>query len=199
MALPEYAFVSHWAPTSEEIERAASSADSIIAQISEVCREYGCAVAVPQIISEDERIYPSSVLVGPNGDIVGTYRKVHLTAEDREWATAGDAFPVFDTPFGRVGMMMGYDGLFPEASRCLGVGAADMILWSANFRNPLERQWLTVPRGCRQSYGSYCGKPAGLSVSGRQRSCPAHGFPALGHHKNGSAKHRDGCSVSGIP
>ena len=147
MVLPEYAFVSDWAPTSEEADRAASSADSVIAQVGEVCREYGCAVAMPQIMRENEKLYPSSVLVGPDGDIVGTYRKVHLTAEEREWATAGDAFPVFDTPFGRVGMMMGYDGLFPEASRCLGVGGADMILWSANFRNPLERQWLTVPRG----------------------------------------------------
>ena len=147
MALPDYAFVSDWAPTSEEADRAASSADSVIAQVGEVCREYGCAVVAPQIVRENGRLYPSSVLVGPDGDILGTYRKVHLTAEEREWATAGDAFPVFDTPFGRVGMMMGYDGMFPEASRCLGVGGADMILWAANFRDPLERQWLTVPRG----------------------------------------------------
>ena len=177
MALPEYAFAPHWAPTSEEIDRAASSADSIVAQVGAICREYGCIVALPQIVRENERTYPCSVLVGPNGDIAGVYRKVHLTDQDREWATAGDAFPVFDTPFGRVGMMMGYDGLFPEASRCLGVGGADMILWSANFRNPLERQWLTVPRGVDNRTALLVANRLDCPYPGGSVVVPPTGFP----------------------
>ena len=73
------------------------------------------------------RLYNSAVLVGPEG-VVGTYRKLHLAAEDRSWATPGDlGLQTFDIPPGRVGMLIGYDALFPEAARSLALDAADII------------------------------------------------------------------------
>ena len=73
------------------------------------------------------RLYNSAVLVGPHG-VLGTYRKLHLTAEDRAWATPGDlGLPTFDIPPGRVGMLLGYDALFPEAARSLALDGADII------------------------------------------------------------------------
>ena len=73
------------------------------------------------------RLYNSAVLVGPSG-IHGTYRKLHLAAEDRAWATPGDlGLPTFDIPAGRIGMLIGYDALFPEAARSLALDGADII------------------------------------------------------------------------
>jgi predicted amidohydrolase len=72
-------------------------------------------------------LYNSAVLVGPGG-VVGTYRKLHLAAEDRPWATPGNlGLPTFDIPCGRVGMLVGYDALFPEAARSLALDGADII------------------------------------------------------------------------
>ena len=76
---------------------------------------------------ETGRLYNSAVLIGPEG-VAGTYRKLHLAAEDRAWATPGNlGLPTFDIPSGRVGMLIGYDALFPEAARSLALDGADII------------------------------------------------------------------------
>jgi hypothetical protein len=73
------------------------------------------------------RLFNSAILVGPDG-VVGVYRKLHLAAEDRPWATPGDrGLPTFDTPVGRIGLLIGYDALFPEAARSLAIDGADII------------------------------------------------------------------------
>ena len=77
--------------------------------------------------ADSGRLYNSAVLVGPRG-VEGTYRKLHLAAEDRVWATPGDlGLQTFDIPPGRIGMLIGYDALFPEAARSLALDGADII------------------------------------------------------------------------
>ena len=76
---------------------------------------------------ESGRLFNSAVLVGPEG-LIGLYRKVHLSAEDRAWASPGEGFPTFDVPAGRVGMLIGYDAVFPEAARALAIAGADLIV-----------------------------------------------------------------------
>lgn len=71
-------------------------------------------------------LFNSAVLVGPEG-LAGVYRKLHLTTGDRAWARPGNlGLPVFDIPPGRVGMLIGYDALFPEAARGLAIEGADI-------------------------------------------------------------------------
>jgi len=71
-------------------------------------------------------LYNSAVLVAPDGEIT-TYRKTHLTEDERSWATAGDGFVVADTPVGRVGLLIGHDAMFPEAGRVLALRGCDVI------------------------------------------------------------------------
>jgi len=60
--------------------------------------------------------------------LIGKYRQVHLSSTEREWIDGGDlGFPVFDTSFGRVGLLSGYDLLFPESIRCQALAGADLI------------------------------------------------------------------------
>lgn len=74
-------------------------------------------------------VYNSAVLVGPQGEVVGTYRKVSLPREEIEGGlTPGDEFPVFETEFGRVGMMICWDVHFPEPARRLAAKGAEIIL-----------------------------------------------------------------------
>lgn len=76
---------------------------------------------------DGDDLYNSAVLVGPDG-YVGHYRKLHLADEDRTWASAGNrGLPTFDLPIGRIGMLVGYDLVFPESARLLAIAGADLI------------------------------------------------------------------------
>ena len=83
---------------------------------------------------DDGRLFNSSALIGPDG-FIGRYRKVHLSGLDRDWAVAGDeGFSAFDLPFARIGLALGHDLMFPEASDSLAKLGADMLcvpaLWT---------------------------------------------------------------------
>ncbi|WP_047308600.1 carbon-nitrogen hydrolase family protein [Rhodopseudomonas palustris] len=146
ITLPEYAFSAHYILMPDEAAAAADQAAANLAAVAKISARYGCLIAAPIVERAAAGLYVTTVLIGPDGKEIGRYRKTHLTAEERKWAVAGFDYPVFDTPFGRIGVMSGYDAVFPETSRCLGIGAADIILWPAALREPFERELLAVPR-----------------------------------------------------
>lgn len=77
----------------------------------------------------DDLIYNTAVLIGRGGEIVGTYRKTHLPREEFEAGiTPGDSYPVFQTDFGKIGLMICWDVQFPEPARALALQGAEMIL-----------------------------------------------------------------------
>jgi predicted amidohydrolase len=82
---------------------------------------------VAGLAEQDEgNFYNTALLAGPEG-LVGSYRKIHLTAADRVWASAGADWKVFDLPIGRVGLLIGHDALFPEAVRSLALLGCDLV------------------------------------------------------------------------
>lgn len=83
-------------------------------------------------------VYNVAVLLGPNGAVLGKYRKTCLPRNEvNDGVCPGSDYPVFDTPFGRVGMMVCYDGFFPEVARELANAGADVIAWPVWGCNPL--------------------------------------------------------------
>lgn len=73
-------------------------------------------------------IYNTLVLVGPEG-YVGKYRKVHLPLTERIMMYPGTGdYPVFETRFGKVGMMICFDKAYPEVARILALKGADILL-----------------------------------------------------------------------
>jgi len=83
-----------------------------------------------------DRIYNSSALVGPDG-LIAVYRKVHLFAKETELFAPGNlGFPVFDLPFGRLGMMICFDWMFPESARTLALRGAQIIAHPSNLVMP---------------------------------------------------------------
>ncbi len=82
-------------------------------------------------------VYNTAVLLGPDGEIVGKYRKVTLPrGEIAKGVAPGKDYPVFDTRFGKVGMMICYDGFFPEVARELTNKGAEVIAWPVWGCNP---------------------------------------------------------------
>ncbi|MCU0871911.1 MAG: sulfatase-like hydrolase/transferase [Pirellulaceae bacterium] len=74
-------------------------------------------------------IHNTSVLIGRDGRLAGKYRKVCLPSEEIDGGiTPGKDYPVFDTDFGRVGMMICWDLSYPEVARRLASQGAEVIL-----------------------------------------------------------------------
>jgi predicted amidohydrolase len=83
-----------------------------------------------------EQCYNSAALVGPKG-MVGIYRKVHLYAKETLLFAPGDlGFPVFDLPFGKIGMMVCFDWIYPESARTLALRGAQIIAHPSNLVMP---------------------------------------------------------------
>ena len=101
---------------------------------------------VPGLVERDgPLLYNVAVLIGPDGKIAGKYRKVCLPRSEIEGGiTPGHEYPVFDTRFGKVGMMICYDGFFPEVARELSNRGAEVIAWPVMGCNPL----LAAARAC---------------------------------------------------
>jgi predicted amidohydrolase len=102
--------------------------------IQETARELGVHVVWPSYRRGSERgdVYNSSILIGPDGEIVGIYDKTHPAPWERRehggWALVGDHADVYETKLGTLGMIICYDGDFPELSRILAVKGAEVII-----------------------------------------------------------------------
>jgi predicted amidohydrolase len=82
-------------------------------------------------------IYNTAVLLGPDGKLVGKYRKITLPRDEVAGGVmSGHEYPVFQTRFGKVGMMICYDGFFPEVARHLANRGAEVIAWPVWGCNP---------------------------------------------------------------
>jgi len=92
------------------------------------------------VVGLDERVghlvYNVAVLIGPDGHVVGKYRKVCLPREEISGGVApGHEYSVFETRFGRVGMMVCWDVHFPEVARELANRGAEVLalpIWGGN-------------------------------------------------------------------
>ncbi|MBL9200133.1 MAG: carbon-nitrogen hydrolase family protein [Opitutaceae bacterium] len=110
-----------------------------------LARKHGLHL-VPGLVERDGHlIYNVAVLIGPDGELIGKYRKVALPRGEIEAGiTPGHEYPVFETRFGKVGMMVCYDGFFPEIARELSNRGAEVIAWPVMGCNPL----LGAARAC---------------------------------------------------
>jgi predicted amidohydrolase len=102
-----------------------------------LAKQHGLYIVAGLFERDRHLIYNTSVLVGPDGKLVGKYRKVTLPRDEIAGGVApGNEYPVFQTRFGKVGMMICYDGFFPEVARQLTNRGAEVIAWPVWGCNP---------------------------------------------------------------
>jgi N-carbamoylputrescine amidase len=89
-----------------------------------------------------EGLFASAICVSGDG-VLGHQRKVHLPPAERFAYVPGDGFAAFDTPAGRLGMLLCYDKLFPEAARALALDGAEILCslsaWPVDRLHPARR------------------------------------------------------------
>ncbi len=98
-------------------------------RLGELARRRKAWVAAGIYERDGRAVYNTAVLMDREGRVAGKYRKVYLPREEVERGlTPGSSYPVFETDFGRVGMMICYDVFFPDPARALAAQGADLIL-----------------------------------------------------------------------
>lgn len=122
----------------------------ITRQVGEAARRLGVHVVWPMYEKGPSSpiVYNSSALIGPDGEIIGVYRKTHPFPTERVegggWTTAGTEAPVFDTALGKIGMLICYDGDFPELARELTLKGAEIITRPSAFMRSFDIWELTT-------------------------------------------------------
>ena len=103
---------------------------------------------MPTKAKVETTIYNAAVVIGPDGDLVGEYRKIHLLGEEKLSFRPGYRFSVFDTELGVLGVMIGSDLVFPEAARALTLLGAEIICLPAAYEAEHQGEWeaLTMAR-----------------------------------------------------
>jgi predicted amidohydrolase len=101
--------------------------------------------------SENGNIYNTSALFDDSGNRVGVYHKTHLQQHDLQFS-AGDALPVFKTPWGPLGIMICADRRWPETARTLRLEGAKLILNpSYGMHGESNEMWMRT-----RSYENQC-------------------------------------------
>ncbi|WP_119696591.1 carbon-nitrogen hydrolase family protein [Microbacterium halotolerans] len=113
---------------------------SVIALAGDMTVCFG--IAERALLDGAEVRYNTAVCVTGDG-ILGTHRKVHLPLGESSVYRAGDRFAAFDTPVGRLGMLIDFDKTFPESARSLALDGAQILAclsaWPASTTDRSDR------------------------------------------------------------
>ena len=98
-------------------------------------------------------LFNAAVLIGPDGEVIGDYRKLHLRGEERLAFRPGYRLPVFETEFGGVGLLIGWDMAFPEVARSLTLDGAELIVACAAWETSHLDEWraYATARACENA------------------------------------------------
>jgi predicted amidohydrolase len=97
-------------------------------RLGERARKYGMYIVAGLTERDGAACYNTAVLIDRHGNVAGKYRKVHLPREEVEGGlTPGSSYPVFDTDFGRIGLMICWDAEYVDAARDMAIQGAEIL------------------------------------------------------------------------
>jgi predicted amidohydrolase len=98
-------------------------------RIGEVARQLRSYIVAGLYEQSGNLVYNTAVLVARDGSLAGVYRKTHLPREEWESGiTPGNDYPVFQTDFAKVGLIVCWDVQFPEPARAMALKGAEILL-----------------------------------------------------------------------
>ena len=96
-------------------------------RISAIAKKYRMNIVACYMKAYGDKIYNLASLFDRSGQIVGEYRKTHLPPNEMWQVTQGETAPVFEMDFGRVGVEICYDMMFPALSEALSLQGAEVV------------------------------------------------------------------------
>ena len=131
---------------------------ALTADIQQAAKKHGVHLVWPTYRRADsgKGILNSAILIGPDGEIIGIYDKTHPFPGERRdmggWTEVGTRAEVFETELGNIGMIICYDGDFPELSRLLAVKGAEIIVRPSALLRSYDIWYIT---NCARAYDNH--------------------------------------------
>ena len=131
-------------PAEELWDRVDTLPGGMTEPVADAARGLGVYVVFPTYERGPERgvVYNTAALFGPDGEMLGRYRKTHLFPTERRsgggWSTPGDEPVVVETELANIGLTICYDGDFPELYRCEAIRGAEVICRPAALLRSFE-------------------------------------------------------------
>jgi predicted amidohydrolase len=105
--------------------------DAYVETFGRLAREFGTAIVAGSLYLYDEEtgtVRNRAYLFDAAGEVQGHQDKFNLHADERQFASPGSDLSVFDTRYGRFGLLIGRDILYPELGRMLAAKGADLLV-----------------------------------------------------------------------
>lgn len=135
--------------TKGKMEHAQDLDGKVVGMFREAAARHGMMILPgsmhERIPGNEDKVYNTSMLIGANGEVLATYRKInlfdvdlpHLTLRESDTVMPGDTLPpVVDTPLGKVGLSICFDLRFPDLYQHMRAQGAEIIFIPANFTHP---------------------------------------------------------------
>ncbi|MDE6060664.1 MAG: carbon-nitrogen hydrolase family protein [Clostridia bacterium] len=174
-------FLSGYIATANTKSIAISSDSKVLGDLQAICaaNDIACALGFPR--KDNENIYNSACFIDRNGTPIGIYDKTHLFGDEKLYFSFGNELKVFDTSFGKIGLLICYDIEFPEAARALAMSGAEMIVCISANMKPYDdlHKTCVISRAIENSlpivYCNYSGKDNKFSYVGQSNIIHSNG------------------------
>ena len=128
----------------------------IVKAFCDVAREHQIMVVPNLYLEEHGKAYDASLLIRKDGTIAGVQKMVHVAQADKffeqdYYTPADDGFKVFETEFGKIGLVICFDRHYPESIRTEALMGADLILIPTVNTKAERLKCLSGSSGCRHS------------------------------------------------
>lgn len=122
-----------------------------ITAMRKLAAELGIYLVAPIIFAADDgEVENTAVLINDEGMIEGSYSKTHPVGDERTYFQRGKKYPVWETKLGKIGIVICYDVCFPETSRILAVGGAELMIVPSAWRaSHYFKEWWDLNLACR--------------------------------------------------
>jgi predicted amidohydrolase len=145
------------------------STDAVV----QACARHGLHCALGLLELDGARLHNTAVLIGPDG-LIGRYRKSHIACigADQFTVPGEEPYVVHATPIGRIGLQICYDWRFPEITRVLALGGAEVVVHPTNSPAPARElaEFITRARAAENAVffltANRCGEEQGTSFFG---------------------------------
>jgi predicted amidohydrolase len=163
---PELVVHGHCTPNTWELAEPVPDGPSV-RRLVQLARHYRLTLSVGLSEKENDIVYNTQVVVGPEG-YIGKQRKLHLSRDEVLYYKGGREISVFDAGPCKVGIVICYDNQFPEIARVLALRGAEVLLMPHAAR---IKMWDDTPESeaaARRYSHWYLG---GLAMRARENFC----------------------------